>query len=308
MYGHRIYLFWLLVLVASLGVGVLLAWLAAKVSALAEGRRLSARHTVIAEYDAPSQLSAAELGYIIDATFGTNELLATIAQLYAKGAVQLRQLDGGDFLITPSKEDAGAVDDAEASVLGYLRGLPEAKVAWSQLKSVVSDVAGEQADFADAVLGSLVAKGLLYSGALSGMLLRRRLISLALATACTVAVGMPLYLWGHLQVTTTGLNSGFAGLDSGVAMLLFIPLLAVVWFIWFVYANLLIYIYTRRDGIPTGATEQLQMLWPDVAGFRLFLQETEYVRLQHDRNARDPSMAYCLALGLDPGFIRSLHS
>jgi hypothetical protein len=74
------------------------------------------------------------------------------------------------------------------------------------------------------------------------------------------------------------------------------------------YANLLAYIYINRNGVPEGATDKLRTVWPDVAGYQLFLKETEYVRLQHDSNPRDPSMAYCLALGLDPGFIQSLDS
>src|SRR6185369_10292857 len=96
---------WALGILGVLCLGVVLARLLAWVSATAQQRLLNERHTVIAEYDAPKQLTPAELGYIIDARFGSNELLATIAQLYAKGAVKLQALDGGDFQITVINDD-----------------------------------------------------------------------------------------------------------------------------------------------------------------------------------------------------------
>jgi|GEM_PF-3347149 len=309
-YAHAVHRhatqYWWQAIVALLCLGVLTTWFCAKLRALSERRRLSARHTVIAEYESPKQLSAAELGYIIDAAFGNNELLATIVQLYGKGVVQLHLLGNDNFMITPNAEDKGTVDDAEASVLGYLRSLPSGGADWKQLKSAVSDVAGQQADFEDAVLGSLVEKGFLYPGSLAGQLFRKRIVSVLVATFGTFAAGLPIYLWGQTQVSESGMAAAFVGIDKGVGVLLYLPVLALIWLLGLAYINLLTLIYTQRNGTPTGATEQLRKLWPDVAGYRLFLQETEFVRLQHDPDMHDPAFAYCLALGLGLDITRNL--
>jgi hypothetical protein len=227
--------------------------------------------------------------------------------LYAKDVVQLTTLPAGDFSIRLSPTDEKLqIDDGESAVLGYLRSLPDGEVRWSELSSVISDTAGAQADFEDAVLESLVVKGLLQRGALAGLLLRKRLASAIVALAATVAIILPLRIQAHHAAMTTGLSSGYASIDDDTNLLVMGVATSVVWLLSFMYVNLLAYVYLHRDGVPTGATEELAGLWPDVAGFKLFLKETEFVRLQHDLNPRDPAMAYCLALGLDPGFIDSL--
>jgi hypothetical protein len=305
---------WLLIgtVFAILVVGLLIARLEAIVRASFEARKRSHVHTIIAEYTVPDQLTPAELGYIIDAVFGSNELLATIAWLYAANLVRLQpDEDGTDFSITPISAEATvptAIGDAESSVLGYVRSLPGESIRWSQLGSALGTITGIRSDFEEAVLGSLVSKGLLLRGGMAGLLFRRRRASLLVAVLGTIAVGAPLYRWGHhmLVAGKDTIGAGYMGIDRGVSILLFIPVLAMLWLGWYAYANLFAYVYTHRDGVPVGGTKLLNQLWPVVAGYRLFLSETEYVRLQHDRNPRDPAFAYCLALGLDAGFVRSL--
>ena len=129
---------------------------------------------------------------------------------------------------------------------------------------------------------------------------------MVLATIISLGTIVPLYLWGSVETSTTGLNGGFETLDKQISLLALIPAAIIIWLVFFIYANLAVYLYVHRAGMPVGATSQLKDIWPDVAGYKLFLQETEYVRLQSDQDSRDPAMAYCLALGLDPGFISSL--
>lgn len=300
----------LTVTVLAVGVmllGIVMARLLAWVSARLRQHQLSTDHTVIAEYGVPSQLSPAELGYIIDARFGSNELLATIAQLYAKKLVTLKALPGDDFQISTTTHADPSVDNCESCVLGYVRSLPDGVTTWKQLDSAVSEAVGPQADFEDSVLGSLVSKGLLYESSLKGLLFRSTAQSIVSAAILSLAYLMGIGIWqGAHELTQT--STGFISLDRDVAFLIFLLAAAPVWLLAFAYVNLLLYIYGHRDGVPLGGTEQLNKIWPDVAGYQLYLRETEYVRLQHDHDACDASMAYCLALGLDPGFVKSLHT
>jgi hypothetical protein len=285
-------------------VGALLAYLLSWVSRLKEREKKNGKHTVIAEYVAPTQLSPAELGYIIDAKFGSNELLATIAELYAKGLVKLSPLTADDFSIVAT-DTQGSADDSESSVLGYLRGMPGATSTWQKFNSLLSNSSGAKADFEDSVLGSLVGKGLLDRSVFNGILQHGKRGSMVAAAVITGLVVWGAFSWEKLHMYAST-PVGYVDLDRFVWHLLIIVLSLPLWFLLFLYIDLLANIYRRRDGIPFGATHELARLWPEVAGFQLFLQETEYVRLQHDRNAKDPSMAYCLSLGLDPGFIKSL--
>lgn len=306
---HLSFVIWAEVTAGAACFGVILARGLAWISAKSEIHSLNSTRTVIAEYDAPDLLSPAELGYIIDATFGTNELLATIARLYAKGAVEIKPLNAHDFSIKAVNDDMKRqVDDVEAALIGYIRTMLRSETTWSKLSSLLSDVAGPQADFEESTLQGLVTKGLLYRNVFKVVLFRKRIMACVVASLCWLAVLIPVYLWGLRGVDNTNLSAGYTGIDKGVSLLLFIPVAAVAWLAFFMYANLLAYIYLDRNGVPEGATDKLRATWSDVAGFQLFLKEAEYVRLQHDTNPLDSSMAYCLALGLDPGFIRSLNS
>lgn len=278
--------------------GIVLTLLLATMAALLF-RQVQRRRTVIAEYEAPKQLSAAELGYLIDATFGSNELLATLAQLQIKGALTLVPRGSSDFMVHLAADAKPPVDDGEASVLGYLQSLPTNQISWTSLRSALSATVGPQADFESSVLQSLAAKGFLRSTYFGELLFGdvvARVSALILAIVCIV----PLY---HFDAAA---SSSFAGLDEGIVhMVLWLAVLPL-WFLWELYLSLARYLYRMHDGVPTRATPLLHALWPDVAGYRLFLKETAFVRLQHDTNAFDPAMPYCVALGLDPGFIKSL--
>jgi hypothetical protein len=288
------------------GVGV--AWVLARLNSLDISHTRAKQKTVIAEYTVPDKLTPGELGYIIDGVFGANELLATLSVLYAHGLIDLRPVRTDDFWVIaqPEQSSAPALDDGESAVLGYLRSIPQGRALWSQLRSALSDVAGARSDFDEAIMGSLVGKELLSRAGLTAQLFRIRFASVVIAAIGFTAVAFRAYLWLHMALGSDARSDGFASLDRQIAIGVVAIAALVLWGCCLSYANLLVYIYTRRDGVPDGATPALRELWPEVAGFQLFLRETEYVRLQHDRNPKDPSLPYCLALGLDPGFIRAL--
>lgn len=295
-----------------LSLGLLVARLTAIVRAGFRAGKLRRAHTIIAVYDAPERFTPGELGYIIDAVFGSNELLATVAWLYSVGLVRLQPDENGrDFIISASTdENIVPIGDAESSVLGYIRSLANKSIRWSELDTRLGSALGLQADFEQAVLDSLVGKGLLYRGGVAAVLFRKRAGAAVFATLATTATGAPIFLWAHgiLRASIRTIGTGYMGIDRGVSIMLLVPAIIALWLGWYTYTNLLIYVYIHRNGVPLGGTRLLNELWPQVAGYQLFLRETEYVRLQHDRNTHDPSMAYCLALGLDPGFVRSLKS
>jgi hypothetical protein len=294
--------------VGLLILGPLLARLVAKIRSTVADRRKYATKTVIAEYTAPQCLSAAELGYIVDGIFGANELLATIATLYAKDAIAITPRKHDLTITAKELGNNPPLDDQESTLLGYLASMPERQLRWSQLPDIFSEITGMQPDCEAAVVDSLAGKGLLSRHGYRQMLFHKRFVSGFLAGVSTIAIALPLFVWIHntFRAENVSMGEGFAALDFDVSLLITGLAVLAVGGAWYMYWNLLIYLYMQRDGMPMGATKQLQSLWPEVAGFQLFVRETEYVRLQHDQNSRDPALPYCLALGLDPGFERSL--
>jgi hypothetical protein len=283
----------------------LIAWLLARLTAIRQTRRLQRDETVIAEYEAPERLTPAELGYVLDKDFQHNELLATIAQLYAKKAVKLHAA-GKDFVIEATARDITELDDIESTVLGYLRSHPDRKVRWSELDTIESTVAGAESDFETATLQSLIAKGFMYDNVFNDTLLHKRIMSLIIATVCSLGLIIPLLVHALASNDAASIGQEYAKVSRGVLLMVLVPLAGAVWAMVFVYANVIAYIYYSQAGLPIGATPTLRALWPGVAGYRLFLQETEFVRLKSAPDSLDPALAYCLALGLDPGFVCSL--
>ncbi len=299
------------IIVLAVIVGLLpLIWILGTIAGFFEARTRQAKQTVVAEYEAPSRLSAAELGFIVDKTFGHNELLATVAQLYAKGAVILAPLSKEDFSIVPLPDSVtidASLDDNESGVLGYIRGQAQSgeSLRWSQLDTLSGELAGVQADFEATTLEGLVNKGLLYPNVFQSLTKRRRLPAIGFALLVCISLFL---IFLHFTKENTGTSAGFQSVDHEVTLLALLLPVLITGLLCYLYANFLAFVYYRRAGQPVTATSGLQLLWADVAGFQIFLKETEYVRLQSVCDPKDASMAYCLALGLDPGFIDSLRS
>lgn len=288
--------------VLALGFVRLLGWLLS----VRELRQLRRQHTVIAEYEAPKMLSPAELGFIFNQEFARNELLATIVRLYQLRAVAL-QPEHNDIAIMVRPEHP-ALDDTESTVYGYIDepASGQAAIYWGQLDSWLSSVAGARDDLEESVVRSLAGKGYLVGNTITRQLFRKRVTSLILATILTALALLPFVYSLHIRQDAATLGPGFEEVDEQFTWLL-VGLLAIVgWIGCFVLANLIAYEFYKYRGIPGAATPALKTLWPDVAGYRLFLRETEFPRLKIAPDAGDPAIAYCIALGLDPGFINSI--
>lgn len=285
-------------LVAARSLGALSSWI--------RSRRRTADHTIVAEYQALAVMTPAELGYCIDGNFGDNELFATILWLYAHDLVTL-SAKGNDIMIGAiNAQNETSIGDVESMVLGCVRSAPLGVISWHGLSSNVAKITGVQSDFKSAVVASMADKGLLEQGGLVLMLFRIRLVSILFATVAWAAFCIPLYIIIQPNFQSTYYQTEAMRLDRDVSILALMPVVVALWFGCYMYANLALHLYARHDGVPTGATKALNQLWPDVAGFQLFLKQTEFVRLQHDLDLKDPSLPYCLALGMDPGVYKAL--
>ncbi len=260
--------------------------------------KIQANITVIAGYEAPQLLSPAELGYIVDKSFGENELLATLISLVQKDYLRAVKHEAGNPLFSTTDKPAGEdLDYADKAVLGWLNHKDTGPPDWKTLSNSLSDAAGVRSGFEHEVRQQLVEKG--YIDSYSAISLRARSsrgaswLAFAAAVVCTVV----LLLRGY---DTDSLSGGFRAVQNVALVLAGITGAVILWAGLMVLFQLLRLIYRKSAGYPAQATDLYKQKWPAVAGFQLFVRTAEFSRLEADANIMDAAMPYAVGLGFRP--------
>lgn len=285
-------------LIIGYGAVLLLVFLVARalaiVTQLIVHYRWQRRSVVIAEYNPPMGLNAAELGYLFDRKFGDNELLATLVSMAQKGAVTIDTADA-DWLVTPVAAVA-ELDDVEQAVLFNLFEMSDASRRWSELSSHLSAHQPLQQNFEAAVLGTLASKGLVNSTGTSVTESLEQGTAISISLLVTVAtVILPTYFI-NLNAQSSQLGNGFSQIDVLVVSLLLLPFYIMVWYLLYLYSNLVAYTYYHSAGLPIGATQLLRDDWREIAGYREYLMTTERDRHMNSAQLTDPIVPYLIAL------------
>lgn len=255
---------------------------------------------VVAEYEAPTYLSPAELGYIVDNRFGNNEVLATLIVLMQKGVIKLVRHEPGDPLLTLGKVNDGDnanMDNAELTVLSWVRGKNVDKVSWKGITHYVSKAYGPRSNFHEEVKGQLATKGFTKRRSFFSAFSADYSFVVALIFTLVLAV---LVFSNYSNYVETGFFEGYQTVLYSMASIVAIPLMVAAWFIILYSSKLTVYAYFVAAGRPLNMTGLFKHRWRDVAGYQLFVKTVEFSRLDADTNLMDPAMPYAVALGFRP--------
>jgi hypothetical protein len=179
----------LVIIVSSLLLGLSLGLIARCL----DRANLRKHTTVIAEYDAPSYLTPAELGYFVDSSFGDAEILGTLVALIQKGyVVPVRHEDSDLYLKLGHMKPAGLtkLTGAELSVVTWLRE-HKRPLGLQEITSHIHKSFGNYAVFEQEVHDQLVEKGYLTTKTFLSLAQNRRLwwsaTGLAIVTTALLA-------------------------------------------------------------------------------------------------------------------------
>lgn len=280
-------------------VGILIAYPLGKVSRLLLVLRLKRNKTVIAEYDIPSQLTPAELGYLVDRKFENNELLATIFWLHQKGFIRLVKQKKDNPLVQPTgkKSEREKLSYSEFAVLAWIGEEAGGGIELDQLIGLFNSKVGVKESFDNETFIQLVEKGYLQQYSYFSIMNNRR--SSAIKISLLVVVLGALYKMITFS-STSSLNGGFRTINDSVTKLVIVLSAVLLWPVLFVYIRLLQLIYNGSRGLHIKETKLLSSKWPEIAGYQLYLQTVEFSRMNADPNINESVLPYCIALGYKP--------
>lgn len=282
------------------------------------------RQTIIAQYEAPTGLTPAEVAYLYDCTFGEEELLATLFDLESRGKLKLTPVkgEGKNFhiqaLCKGNDPDLAAYESD--IVISCITSPTES--TWSTLRT---DTVLWDNSFEATLESVLQDKGLLDLDRDKERKARWTLLGIALVLSFVV-LWLPVRpfnaprisdaFWLGSQppavedlsgehsivLSSRSTDDPFAQLDAQVA-LFFIGMLCLV------QAALLYWslrvtrsVYLRALNMERG-TKALRTLWPELDGYRLFLQQVELGRIRFanesdHQQALNQALPYAVALNL----------
>lgn len=247
-------------------------------------RIIALQQTVIkAAYEPPAGFSAAEIGFLYDKKISIEETFASIIQLEQAGIVVLERKNGHlllshvDLAVPIAKQHLNElrkhIIPMQASNITMLK---LKSLAWRQTVSVRNGLieAGYFQTFWQQVKQSLVRIGIVHT-----LLL---LLTLAIFRPNTLAAG-----------------------------LVFFSVTFILSPLYFLTSVLLVNKYTKIAGETWLGTPRLKQLWPEIEGYKLYIQLVEEDNLKFDTEhtktvVKNKAHAYAIALGFNTGWRKQL--
>lgn len=234
--------------------------------------------TMVAEYEAPDKLGPAEIGYLFSFRAESSQLYGTIFDLERRG-----------FLAVERRPEGLA---AQALAVSTSTLTPAEQYVYAAFKTprVVSalDIAAMLPRFALIMIQELEQFGYL-SGSVA-----KHYAKVVLGTAALMAAVFPgsLLLLGH---------------DPGLVLTVIFLGIMLALCVYAPGALLLAWFYTRAAGHAWMGTRKLRALWPQLLGYRSYIQLAELDQLAYSSDdlkasCRDAAFGYAVALGLNTGW------
>ena len=288
--------------VVALPIGWLLGVLVRRIRTASWQRYWRTQMTVYAEYEAPDGLRPAEIAFLYDRSFGEPELLATIFDLELRNKVTLNPVkseNGPDFTIrlhTKPLHDS-SLSDFEQEVLLSIKALGSAP-RWSELKA---DAAIWDSGIERNLEFSLRQQGYFWHVSPAR---RMKWWLIAIGAICAlITIVLPMMIgdnWVNRPLPSLDNPHEVLGRELSFFIASMFWLGATILYAltaWGVYAA-----YHRGLDLEAG-TKRLQLIWPHLEGFRVYLQVVEQDRLHFanktlKEQAREKALPYAVALNL----------
>lgn len=265
-------------------------------------RRRLKKHVITAQYESPLDLTPAELGYLFDGRLRDREVGATIIHLLQRGLLHTKKTEDGNRIFSGPR-----IDD-------HLRSYEKKLIEESDVEEGIKGedllsrfigihtqdfnipVATKTHVFTLLVHDDLQKKSYVKNRSLLAFLWGSWRIS---AFLCFVILYVPLVLlWGYQT-----LQSGTVDLVQLGMVLVLATIISSVFFLPFLIVGMILNYYRGSIvGREWMITPKLERLWPQIVGYRQYVQLVEADRLDFDNErlkkiSRNDALSYAIALG-----------
>jgi hypothetical protein len=264
-------------------------------------RRRLKKNVITAEYEPPLGLNPAEVGYLFDGKLRQREVAATIIDLVQKGYLHIKKVNGakhifagprvGDNLKTYEKKLVSEADTSEGATADQLLS------RFTTYKAPNYDgVASRELVFTQLVHSDLHRRQYVKGSFVKYFLLGSIKITLLLQI---VLIYFPLTMLFVLATIDDG-TADFALLATLLMTAFFVSIFLSIPF--FIAAMILNYIRGRVLGREWIITEKLKRLWPQLVGFRQYINLVEKDKLEFqskdlESTSKNGTLPYAVALG-----------
>lgn len=227
-------------------------------------RRLYHARTILAMYESPAGLTPAEIGYLYDAKLKTNELVATVFDLEYKNVIAIDET--GELSRIAVAAEVGKALKAHENFVMNLIDRGEYRSLFQDLTLLHSQL------FKNAVSQSLVTQGLMQPH------LYQRLF-----TGAIKMTGFVFIFFSSLVILFLAMMQYAA--SSSLPEILFVATIALIAFtmlftpLYICLGVVLTYIYVQIDGMRWIGTGLLKRTWPDIEGYRMYIEQAQLNRL-----------------------------
>lgn len=238
------------------------------------------QRTIVAEYETPTGLTPAEIGFLHDSKLNIAEVYATIIYLHKQGLIMLVET-GGRQIIESTRPAPPTLKPFEKYVLAYASQHTQEAVTIGLLKRAKLE-------------GDLVINKQLQDAGY--LLTRREQIKRSL-----FRLGL---IWLSLIILTTVLTR--PNTSEGIqALIFFMVFLAPVYFVTSVF---LYFTIQKIAGEPWLLSPEIKNIWPDIEGYSQYIKQVELDNLQFESQEmqgqiRNKSLPYAIALGYNTGWL-----
>ncbi|CAN5337258.1 hypothetical protein BH09PAT4_BH09PAT4_07370 [soil metagenome] len=262
-------------------------------------------HTVIAQYDPPFGLSPAQLGLLYDMKCEDKEIRATLFVLQKRGVISIDSMEAVTVLdqnafqnLEDYEKIAIRMFDKNTAGFDAARSMPITMLdndGSAQTVTIPLPRARSRYEFTEAVQKSLRAKGYHMKNYTFSFTLR------------VLAVAFLVSLWpmasAAIPLDSNGITYPGWSIQSFGSATLFTMVIGIIAFpLYLLFGYLFMRLYVRIAGRAWLNTKQIRQLWPELEGYRLFLQQVELDNIQFESTQHGPvssALPYAMVFNLD---------
>lgn len=233
------------------------------------------QQTILTEYEPPTDMTPAEMGYLFDSRMTSSEVIATLLDLEQREYLTLNKNNiSGTEIIKAVRQNYDNLSLHEVFILNNIQGKTD--LSLFMLKN--------NRKFKTEVMKSLMSKGYIRKQEEFINYYARRVIIAYLLLI------VPLFAW----MATSGMNGVIAFI--GLSIFLFPVFLGI--------ALVVAYIYDKIVGQQGQWTNKLKKVWSSIEGYRIFVQKVELDRIHFESDkmrilTKNKALPYAVALGMN---------
>jgi Predicted membrane protein (DUF2207) len=265
-------------------------------------RRRLKKNVITAEYEPPLDLNPAEIGYLFDGKLREREVAATLIHLIQRGLLNVKKTEHGKRIFAGPRVDSNlkSYENKLITVADVPNGVDVSTIL-SSFKAMKSKENGVESAsmiivFTHMVHSDLASRQYVKNNAIKAFLLSsfRIMVMLQLLFIVIPLVGVAVFMT---------LNRGTADLNELGTIAILIVVTVLFFAVPFYVASMLLCLLRGRIvGREWIITDKLERLWPQIVGYRQYVQLVENEKLEFQTEelkkiGKNDTLPYAVALG-----------